>query len=451
MSTEIPILYNEIKKEFNTALKNAAEGDYYLPRPKALDRYARLRRSTISQMRETNLSSKRALEKKSTDLTQEYDINKLNAMSVVLEVREIEKRLGDNGVFFGNEVFNFSIDRVVISKDEEIQIKNASNNIMAELQKLGRFDLTSLFANLPMYPTESRFEKNSLIPNAARIDFILTNDGPKIIEVNSQWVDAINALSGFATVFGDNKTVKNVMEKFAQSFPRNTSLALVNIQQTTGSRELGATLELENLAGKLLKTNLFRKCEVVDPNKVRLSYLNSFDSFYLNFDPRAVGYEEPDWIDLILKKIGNNPNSVFPKWRPLLDKKMVLTQIPNSESYLVPTTPFLDYQDSGQPVVLKGDGYSLNSVTTSYDENFPDSLKLAQKDPDSYVIQPFIEGKKFSGWVYDSSSKKIKYLTNGFTKLNVWWMNGQVVGMLATVSDSPTISDKDYNIYPLIK
>jgi len=36
-------------------------------------------------------------------------------------------------------------------------------------------------------PIEERFEIIYFQTNAARIDFILTENGPKIIEINSQW------------------------------------------------------------------------------------------------------------------------------------------------------------------------------------------------------------------------------------------------------------------------
>lgn len=41
MSTEIPVLYSQIKKEFDTALKNAAEGEY-VPKPKLFYWYAKV-------------------------------------------------------------------------------------------------------------------------------------------------------------------------------------------------------------------------------------------------------------------------------------------------------------------------------------------------------------------------------------------------------------------------
>lgn len=450
MSTEIPVLYNQIKKEFDTALKNAAEGEY-VPKPKALYRYTKLRREAVSEMRNLSLSTKKELEERSISLAKEYGINKLEATNIVLEVRATEDNLRKQGVFFGNEVFNFAIDRPVITKEEEQKIIKASDLAMTALGTASMSDLKKLFSGQQMFPTEAKFEENALSPNAARIDFILTETGPKIIEVNTQWVDAINALSGFAFVFGDLKVSKTVTEKFAQAFPQNSSLAIVNVQQTLGSRELGATKELEVLAKKLLQTDLIKRCEVIDPEKVRLSYLKGFDSFYLNFDPRALGYNEPDWIDIVLKKILENPKAMFPSWRPLLDKKIALTVIPNTEGYIVPTISLSDYKPINSPIIIKGDGYSLNSVVTSFDNNFQEYLELAKQEMSSYVVQPFLESKRFSAWVYDSGSKKIKYIRDGYTKLNVWWLNGQVIGMLVTMSETPLISDKGYNTYPLIK
>ena len=450
MSTEIPVLYSQIKKEFDTALKNAAEGEY-VPKPKSLYRYAKLKKEVVTELKNQNETAKNLLNEKSEYLISRYGITKLEAINIVLEVQAVEQNLKNQGAIFGNEVFNFALERPILSKQDYSEISSKSEQIMTSLIKIGKDDLLDKFSNLPLSPTERKFENLGLSPNAARIDFILTSEGPKIIEVNSQWVDAINALSGFAYVYGDTKASKNIIETLADMFPRNSNLAIINILQTSGSRELGATKELEILSSKLTKTNKIKTCEVIDPNKVRLSYLDKFDSFYLNLDPRAIGYQEPDWINFILKKVSSNPKSMFPRWRPILDKKVILTQIPKSNEYLVPTIPLAEFKNNKTKVVLKGDGYSLNSVFTSLDPMFNEYLEIALKDPEPYVIQPFVESKKISCWAYDSGSKKIKYIEKGYTKLNVWWINGKVVGILATISESPLISDKGFNTYPLIK
>jgi len=450
MSIEIPILYNKIRREFNTALENAAEGEF-VQKPESVGRYARLRIQSIRELKQQNRSATLRLDGCVSQLVQEYGISPLEATDITLRVWDIENRLKAEGAFFGTEVFNFALSRPVVTNDERAEIETASNDVMGNLISLAIPESKRLFPNLPMFPIEEKFDSLGLTPNAARIDFILTANGPKIIEVNSQWVDAINALAAFASVFGDQQMSKGIIERFARSFKTSASLALIDVPQTTGSRALGATKELEKLASRLLKIKSFRKCEVVDPEKVRTSYLEMFDSFYVNADPRSFGYKEPDWMELILKRVANDPNAMFPRWRPMLDKKFALTLIPNQSGYVTPSVPLAVYDGPPSQIVLKGDGYSLNSVSTSFDKNFIGVFTEAQKEPLAYIVQPFLEGKRFSSWVYDTGAKKIRYIADGYTKLNVWWINGQVVGMLTTISDSRLISDKGFNTIPLIK
>lgn len=452
MSTEIPILYNRIRNEFNTALKNAAEGQY-VPRPKSLDRYSQLRREAILQLKQQNKQAESRLASLSSRLAKEYPIDNMMAADVVLRAMDIEERLKKEGALFGSEVFNFAIDRPVLTKKDEQKIIDASNNVMVALQTATSSQTRLPFPRLPMTRVETEFENLALTPNAARIDFILTEKGPKIIEINSQWVDAINALSGFAKVCGDLRVSKKVVGAFVRSFRSGCALALIDIPQTTGSRELGATKELGFLAEKAQKTGFVRRCEVVNPEKIRLSYLKEFDAFYINCDPRFFGYQIPDWLTLILERVAQNPEAMFPSWRPMLDKKFVLSLLCNGElkDVIASTVPFSEFTGSDSPVVLKGDGYSLNSVVISTDPNFSKFWDYAKKEPNSYVIQPFLEGKRFSVWVYDSGTKKIKFVKDGYTKLNVWYLNSQVVGMLITISDSPYINDRAFNTVPLIK
>jgi hypothetical protein len=450
MSVEIPILYNRIRQEFNKALENAADGEF-VERPQSVGKYSKLRIQSINELRQQNRSAVARLNNSVSELTQTYGVSILEATDVTLRAWDIEQRLKVRGAFFGNEVFNFALGRPVITIKDREQIETASNYIMDNLVSLAGPGSKGLFPDLPMFPIEEKFDRLGLTPNAARIDFILTTDGPKIIEVNSQWVDAINTLAAFANVYGDQQMSKAVLGQFASLFKADSSLAIIDIPQTTGSRAIGAVKELEELAAQLLKTKSLKRCEVIDPEKVRLSYLESFDSFYLNCDPRSFGYKEPDWTEMVLKRVADNPAAMFPRWRPLIDKKIALTLIPNQNGYITPTTALLNYKGPLSEIVLKGDGYSLNSVSTSFDENFSDILARAQEEPLAYVVQPFLESNRLSTWVYDSGSKRIKYLRDGYTKLNVWWINGKVVGMLTTVSDSPLISDKGYNTLPLIK
>lgn len=450
MTTEIPILYNAIRSKFDTALKNAVEGEY-VPRPKSLDRYTKLRRSAISNMRLSNYSAIERLNETSTDLAQEYGITDMQATDITLSTWAIEQALKEEGALFGNETFNFALNRPTLSTNEKERIIEASAQAMQGLINLAKPQFRNLFPTLPMFPVESKFEELLLTPNAARIDFILTDNGPKIIEINSQWVDALNSLSAFTKVFGDLQTSRRIIETFAKSFKPNCSLAVIDVPQTSGSRSLGATKELEKLITKLLNTNRVKRCELIDPEKIRLSYLKEFDAFYVNCDPRVFGYQEPDWIEILLQKVSSDPEAMFPKWRPLLDKKFVLSLLPNPNMYVVPTTLLEDYKENGSPIVLKGDGYSLNSVAISTEPNFAKFLEYASQEPSSYIVQPFLESRKFSSWVYDTSAGKIRYIKNGYTKLNVWWLNGQVIGMLMTISDSSLISDKGFNTVPIIK
>ena len=230
---------------------------------------------------------------------------------------------------------------------------------------------------------------------------------------------------------------------------------------------------MEKLAKELLKTGRVKYVEILDPIKTNLEYLARFDSFYVNCDPKFFTNSSSDWILKIAEKAKSSLGSFFPAWRPSLDKKLLLAALARPTERLVdflsekgidvgflnnsivPTIPLsslsegVDFEQ--KPMVIKGDGYSLNAVALSKDPLFDSFLNYAKQESDCYVVQPYLEGKRIDAWVYDTGSEKVKFIKDGYTKLNVWVIKGKVVGMLLTISDNPLISDKGYNSIPIIR
>lgn len=464
MSTEIPVLYNKLREKFDSALQNSGPGDY-VARPRSLNRLAAERRSFVKKARETNKKAIEQLEKDSRELSDLYGVTTLEAADLVLQAWDKESRLAERGVIFGEVPFNFSLDRIKISKEEELKIIQATENAMVALQVLASDQSEPSF--LPLTPVEREFENLKLIPNAARVDILLTESGPKIIEINSQWVDAIAALSGFLFVYEGGPKSGIVRREFSRVFPPDSRLAIVNIPQTSGSRSQGATLELQELSKRLFPGTVIAS-EVVDPEKTRLDYLAGFNAFYVNCDPRSLGIKTPDWLELIIERVSNDTRVMFPSWRPLLDKKFILSILsqPDEEmskslqlagvdvnllkKTITPTKQLADLGPTETPFVVKGDGYSLNSVAIKGQENFDNFVRYALEQPAAYVVQPFINARQTNMWVYDTGTKKVRLLENAYTKINVWYINGKVVGMLATVNETPLISDRGYSSPPLV-
>ncbi|MDP3994673.1 MAG: hypothetical protein Q8P91_02495 [bacterium] len=450
MSTEIPILYNEIKKEFNKAMANANGGEF-VERPKTLSILSKRKREFVQNTRLQNKTSIEQLNKESDELCDTYPISPSKAKDLILFSWITEERLSNEGSVFNNKPFNFALERYEISQKDKNLIESSSLAVIEELRNIGRENLKDKLSFLPLNPVEEMFENLNLSPNAARLDYILTKKGPKLIEINSQWVDAISALSGFQKVFGQTSEYKPI-DVFSEIINRKR-VAIIDINQSTAiSKSTGAIEELNSLARKLLNT---RKppvvCEVIDPEKTSLRYLNKFDYYYLNCDPRYFRFEIPDWLTYITDKAKRGSATIFPNWRPLLDKKYILSMMSNE--CIAPTTPLTKeaYLDCDSPLVLKGDGYSLNSVVTSFDSNFKEMLGYAMEEPNAYVVQPYIESVIINSWVFDTDKRKVKFLKDAFTKLNVWVLGNRVVGMLLTLSDSPLISDKGYNCVPIFR
>ncbi|MEK7497306.1 MAG: hypothetical protein AAB656_00100 [Patescibacteria group bacterium] len=497
MSTEIPGLYNEIDKEFRSALSQAAE-DEYVQKPKALATLSKRRRQFIEMSKANNQIARENLARDSRKLVDQYGISMLSAKDLILRAWDTESRLAEEGVIFGDTPFNFSLDRPTLTSDEAKQVAQISQTTMEAMAFLAQRNLDSdLGDSLPLNPVEQAFENLRLAPNAARLDFILTDNGPKLIEANLQWVDAIAAIEGFQKVYGKNKP--SPTEELAKTFPPGTRLAIINVNQNLdGSRSKGPAAELEMLATKLAMYENIKVCEVIDPDKTRIEYLEEFNRFYINCDPRTFKYVFPDWIETVVKRVKQNGEAMFPAWRPRLDKKMFLAtlcspalglrtdmessgvdlntlrngicatrslagyvQDPEMQKIKkrleefteqsLSTLGALQMISKDSPFIIKGDGYSLNSVALSNSPNFKDFRPAPNTTAYSYVIQPVLDGKRMDAWVFETSRKRVKFLKNAYTKLNVWYINGKVVGMLSTLSDSPLISDKGYNAVPIIK
>ena len=472
MSTEIPILYNELRKEFNKAMANA-DGDDFVERPKALSVLGKRRTEFIQNARLQNQKALDSLRSGAEQLQKSYSISSLEAKNLIVSAQIAKERLASNGALFGEIPYNFSLTRMEISEKEKVEIEAMSVNIMRALEVIAQENFGWTETKIPLNNVEREFENIGMIPNAGRIDIVLTEEGPRIIEVNSQWVDAIGALGAFQRVNGLDSSAGKLFNEFAKVFTLNCNLAIINPKQTTGSREIGATLELEKLAKELLKTGRVKYVEILDPIKTNLEYLARFDSFYVNCDPKFFTNSSPDWILKIAEKAKSSPDSFFPAWRPSLDKKLLLAALARPTERLVdflsekgidvgflnnsivPTIPLsslsegVDFEQ--KPMVIKGDGYSLNAVALSKDPLFDSFLNYAKKESDYYVVQPYLEGKRIDAWVYDTGSEKVKFIKDGYTKLNVWVIKGKVVGMLLTISDNPLISDKGYNSIPIIR
>ena len=98
-----------------------------------------------------------------------------------------------------------------------------------------------------------------------------------------------------------------------------------------------------------------------------------------------------------------------------------------------------------QRVIVKGEGYSLRKVQTLETEEWQkNKAELAKKG--FKIVQPLILGRSVKkALVYDTSKKRLINLLDGYTKLNVWVVNGKVLGMIMTLSDKEIISDRGYN------
>jgi len=462
----VPV-FNSIKREFNSLLSQADPEDF-IPRPKSLSLLSKDRRRFIDSARQSNRSIRQLLSSQADELFSRYQISKLEAIDLTSLGWIYSQRLTEVGAVFGDLPFNFSLTRDRLTPEQLLNMTTGSLNAFRALQTIASSNSPS--ATTSLSPVENGFDQLKLVPNAARIDLIQTPSGPKIIEINAQWVDAIAAVAGFASVFGSPFSATKTIRAFNSAYDPYSKLALIDIRQTTGTRQLGATLELQSLASSITGSGRIDYAEVIDPQKTRLDYLDKFNAFFVNCDPRYFNFDFPDWLQLIMEKTASNPNAMFPSWRPSVDKKTVLTQLfdptPALQDRLTQKgvdlallrqtiTPTFTLDRYGRPtpeesVVIKGDGYSLNAVALPQSPSFDDFVSYALSEPTAYVVQPFLQDLRQNVWVYDTYSQIPILFTQAYCKYNLWIINDQVVGLLATFDQTPAISDRGYSTPPNI-
>jgi len=142
----------------------------------------------------------------------------------------------------------------------------------------------------------------------------------------------------------------------------------------------------------------------------------------------------PEWL-----KIVQNSRRVFPAWNPAYDAKKVLIEAYQRRPELFAKTEAYRDQKNG---FVKGRGYSSNAVVYEGVPVGPITDLVWQEDQTS-VPMPSNIG-------FDTSANKPVLIEKPKSKFNVWVIGNMVVGIMASMSDSKIISDKDFNCVPII-
>lgn len=468
-----------LRAEFQRALKEAGDGEF-IPRPAMLSKMIRERRQAIKDIRNTNETIKQEIARRakrylelnrqgpSYEETLSYsptppflkNLLSFNARDEAIQSLWIEKQLSENGAIFGDKPFNFLLGPELIPADYLDKIEQVALRGFQTLTSCA--NATDGKSPEKLTPTEQAFENLKMIPNAARVDIVVgIGTGAKIIEINSQWVDAICALEAFQIAYLGQPKRPSPTNLLSEVFRGRNKIAIINLAPAFGSRKGGAETELSILAKKLQGKNQFQAVEVINPQKVRPNYLEQFSGYYLNGEPGMITGDIPDWMEVIIEKVKSRQATMFPAWRPSLDKKPALILASQKSDDFVVTLPFskerMNLFEANNPVILKGNGFSSNAVAVdgisfqpeSEKQLFADLVKEAQKYPDQFVIQPKLESKRQPFRLgYNTSSGQPAILAGSREKINVWIIGGKIAGILISCSENDIISDKDFNIVP---
>lgn len=440
---------NLLKNKFDQAMEKSKPNEF-IDRPKTLSKATKMKFNLLPSIKEVSKEVNIEIERRKK-LFQNIDekMCDLDSYEYAISSMMTENKLIKLGAIYGNKAYNFCLSSLKIPSQD---LKNI-NNVALQGFTNARKCKPDIF---PRNSVEKYLNEKDLSMNGARVDIIQTNNGPKIIEINYQWVDGIQALEALRTVaFGVNKL--NVTDQLAQVYKDKSNLGIIFLNPATGSRENGEFRSLEIMAKKFVSKNIFSNVEIINPEIYRPEYIKKFSSLYIDGDPKMIyGSEIPDWLVTIYDKAKLQNITIFPTWNPQFDKKSILIEASRRWPELFANTyKFSDQQipniDINTPNwVLKGDGFSSRQVAISQTELFNNIYEDALLFPNEYVYQPKLQSVPIKPmWGFDTSSDEPVYLKNPNCKYNVWIIDGKIAGTMASISNKDIISDKDFNTIPI--
>lgn len=436
-----------LQKEFLEAL-NGCGPEEKVNKPKTLSKAEKLKRRSLPEVRATSLSVQKELCTRSEAFISQ-GLDRLTSVEFAVKSLLTQNALEKSGAIFGDKSYNFCVDSLRLSNEEQEAIEKVALEGYMKLLQCRPFSYSS-------NRTEEFLNSMKLIPNGARVDLILTREGPKVIEANFQWVDGIQALEALKYTFRGGSRLSPT-ELFTGLFPNRERLGIVFLNPASGSSTSGETRSLEIMARNLKAKNSFSEIEILDPAKIRPEYLASFRSLYIDGDPRMVsGSEVPDWLKIIYSQVKSGSITIFPTWNPGFDKKPILIEASDRwPNLFAPTFAFAENNmlmvlEDTQEWVIKGDGFSGNTVAISQTQLFASIWQDALMFPQEYVLQPKLTSMPIPPiWVFETSSNRPFLLKNPKCKFNVWIIGGKIAGTTASLSQEDIISDKDFNTVPI--
>lgn len=287
-----------------------------------------------------------------------------------------------------------------------------------------------------------------------RIDAIRQPDNSiRIIELNPCWVDNIATLQAFYETYRiPLPSQRNPIEAIADLLSQTSNLALIYCERTNGCKKD----EIYGLADYLSATGKFEQIVVAPLREVRqdtdgaitikgvktpIMYLNGT---FLMID-ELISQQEA--IERIIDAQQRNLLTLAPAQFDQFNLKQSLINLSKQRPDLfVPTVSVEDVLSLNGPIILKPTrAESLMGVKIL---EGPDLLDASLFEG-SYAVQPLTPYTTKGIVCFDTKSKTIFKPDEVFEKINIWVIEDNIVGVLATYSTSPLISDSGFNL-PLL-
>ena len=425
--------------------------DTYIPKPKTLDKTKRLKKEAIDLFRKENGQIKQELNRRVEQFKSIDDMTDLQAANNATRSLLLESQLKEMGATYGDKSYNFCVSPVPVEK--------RSIQAIIEIAEKGYsiFESLSTQETQPDSSVEQYIEEQTrfLKPNGARIDIVLTPTGPKIIEVNVLWVDGFAATQALQIAYTGKVSAPSPSESLTRVFTKKARkrALIINMVPGSGSRSTGPLDELKNLARLLTQNSL--PTEIVEANKINPDYLNQFEAFIVNGKPNMIKTSAvPEWLKRVYGRA--RPATIFPVWKPYLDRKITLVEASVKAPDLFAPTVLLNQknlestQRKYSNIVAKADGDSSASVFFSSQPGFDQAVQFLMQDyPDRGVIQPFLDPTTLPNTlVWDTSENSPMVIKNPYCKFTVFITEGRTAGYFATLSPDPNINDRNYNFIP---